>query len=352
MNSPRTRVQRRPVHGVLLLDKPLGLSSNQALQKAKWLLRAEKAGHTGTLDPLATGVLPLCFGAATKFSQVQLEANKTYEATLVLGLKTSTADAEGDVIETRPVPEITPELLTRLTAQFTGPQAQIPPMYSALKKDGKALYEYARKGQDVVREARHITIFKLEMAVAETNLANVAIKIIVNCSKGTYIRTLGEDIGEAIGCGAHLGSLRRIETGGFTASQCVTLAALQAMTEADREALLLAPQSLVAAYPAVTLDVDHAGRFLSGLRRRGSPGQWGPDAPMVQVFGPLPALEPLGQTKVFLGSAHVTADELIPQRLLSPIEIKDMSQSAQHHVARRLEAAALEPPDQGLAALT
>ena len=352
MNSPRTRVQRRPVHGVLLLDKPLGLSSNQALQKAKWLLRAEKAGHTGTLDPLATGVLPLCFGAATKFSQVQLEANKTYEATLVLGLKTSTADAEGDVIETRPVPEITPELLTRLTAQFTGPLAQIPPMYSALKKDGKALYEYARKGQDVVREARHIIIFKLEMAIARTNTSAVAIKIIVSCSKGTYIRTLGEDIGEAIGCGAHLGSLRRIETGGFTAAQCVTLAALEAMTEADRESLLLAPQSLVAAYPAVTLDVENAARFLSGLRRRGTAGQWGPDAPMVRVFGPVPALDTVGDAAVFLGSAQVAADELIPQRLLSPIEIKDMLQGPQRPAAKRLEAACLEPPDKVLQVLT
>ena len=352
MNSPRTRVQRRPVHGVLLLDKPLGLSSNQALQKAKWLLRAEKAGHTGTLDPLATGVLPLCFGAATKFSQVQLEANKTYEATLVLGLKTSTADAEGDVIETRPVPDITPELLTRLTAQFTGPLAQIPPMYSALKKDGKALYEYARKGQDVVREARHIIIFKLEMEIARTNTSAVAIKIIVSCSKGTYIRTLGEDIGEAIGCGAHLGSLRRIETGGFTAAQCVTLAALEAMTESDRESLLLAPQSLVAAYPAVTLDVENAARFLSGLRRRGNAGQWGPDAPMVRVFGPVPALDTVGDAAVFLGSAQVATDELIPQRLLSPIEIKDMLQGAQHPAARRLEAACLEPPDAVLPVLT
>lgn len=352
MNSPRTRVQRRPVHGVLLLDKPLGLSSNQALQKAKWLLRAEKAGHTGTLDPLATGVLPLCFGAATKFSQVQLEANKTYEATLVLGLKTSTADAEGDVIETRPVPAITPELLTQLTAQFTGPLAQIPPMYSALKKDGKALYEYARKGQDVEREARHISIFKLEMSIVQSDHSAVAIKIIVSCSKGTYIRTLGEDIGEAIGCGAHLGSLRRIETGGFISAQCVTLAALEAMTEVEREAMLLAPQSLVAAYPAVTLDVDNAARFLSGLRRRGTPGQWGPDAPMVQVFGPMPALETVGDAQVFLGSAHVTADELIPQRLLSPIEIKDMLQSAQHHAARRLEAAVLEPPDLVLSVLS
>ena len=315
------KIQRRPVHGVLLLDKPLGLSSNQALQKAKWLLRAEKAGHTGTLDPLATGVLPLCFGAATKFSQIQLDADKTYEATLVLGQKTSTADAEGEVIETRPIPEITPELLARLTEQFTGPLAQIPPMYSALKKDGKALYEYARKGLDVEREARHITIYKLNLALAQEERAQAAIKMIVRCSKGTYIRTLGEDIGEAIGCGAHLGSLRRLETGGFVEAQCVTLPELEAMTEAERDALLLPPQSLVSAYPSVTLDADNAGRFLSGLRRRGEPGQWGADAPLVQVFGVNPP--------AFLGSAHITADELIPQRLLSPIEIEDILRASQ-----------------------
>ena len=317
-SSPRQKIQRRPVHGVLLLDKPLGLSSNQALQKAKWLLRADKAGHTGTLDPLATGVLPLCFGAATKFSQLQLDADKTYEAVLLLGQKTTTADAEGEVIETRPVPEITPELLQAMTLRFTGPLAQVPPMYSALKKDGKALYEYARKGQEVEREARQITIYKLNMALVHDARAQAAIKIIVSCSKGTYIRTLGEDIGEALGCGAHLGFLRRIETGGFTDSQCVTLAALEAMSEAEREACLLAPQSLVAAYPTVTLDDDNAGRFLSGLRRR---GQWGADAPLVQVHGARPP--------AFLGTAHITADELIPQRLLSPVEIQDMLQAAQ-----------------------
>lgn len=315
-STHRQKIQRRPVHGVLLLDKPLGLSSNQALQKAKWLLRADKAGHTGTLDPLATGVLPLCFGAATKFSQIQLDADKTYEAVLLLGRKTTTADAEGDVIETRPVPEITPELLAALTRRFTGPLAQIPPMYSALKKDGKALYEYARKGEDVEREARHITIYKLDMALTHDERAPAAIKITVTCSKGTYIRTLGEDIGEAIGCGAHLGSLRRLETGGYVASQCVGLSALEAMSEQQREACLLPVQSLVANYPVVTLDADNAGRFLSGLRRRGSPGQWGPDAALVQVYGSDPA--------AFLGSAHVTADELIPGRLLSPIEIQDM----------------------------
>ena len=309
------------MHGVLLLDKPLGLSSNQALQKAKWLLRADKAGHTGTLDPLATGVLPLCFGAATKFSQIQLDADKTYEALLLLGQKTTTADAEGDVIETRPVPRIAPQMLQTITQRFTGPLMQIPPMYSALKKDGKALYEYARKGIEVEREPRHILIYELNMALAQDPRAQAAIKIIVRCSKGTYIRTLGEDIGEALGCGAHLGALRRLETGGFVATQCVTLPALEAMSEPQREACLLPAQSLVAAYPRVTLDADNAGRFLSGLRRRGEPGQWGADAPLVQVYGSEPA--------AFLGSAHITADELIPQRLLSPIEIQDILQSAQ-----------------------
>ncbi|MDI1268864.1 MAG: tRNA pseudouridine(55) synthase TruB [Polaromonas sp.] len=331
--APRgQKIQRRPVHGVLLLDKPLGLSSNQALQKAKWLLRADKAGHTGTLDPLATGVLPLCFGAATKFSQLQLDADKTYEAVLLLGQKTSTADAEGDVIETRPVPAITLELLAEMTRRFTGPLAQVPPMYSALKKDGKALYEYARKGEEVEREARHITIYKLNMTPAQDPRAPAAIKIIVSCSKGTYIRTLGEDIGEAIGCGAHLGSLRRLETGGYTDRQCVSLPALEAMSEAEREACLLPVQSLVAGFPSVTLGADDAGRFLSGLRRRGSPGQWGPDSAMVQVYGPstgsgqAPSTGsgPATDRPAFLGSAHVTADELIPGRLLSPIEIQDM----------------------------
>ncbi len=318
----RPKITRRPVHGVLLLDKPLGLSSNQALQKAKWLLRAEKAGHTGTLDPLATGVLPLCFGAATKFSQAQLEADKTYEATLVLGEKTTTADAEGEVIASRPVPDLTQSDLDAFAHRFTGPLAQIPPMYSALKKDGKALYEYARKGEEIVREARNIIIYELNMAFAQSNRARAAIKMIVKCSKGTYIRTLGEDIGEAIGCGAHLGSLRRIETGGFNAADCVSLAALEALNDDERLALLLPPQKLIGAARTVTLDADNAGRFLSGLRRRGTPGQWGADSPLVQVFGPAPGD---AESRVFLGSAHVQADELIPDRLLSPIEIQHMA---------------------------
>ncbi|NDZ16234.1 tRNA pseudouridine(55) synthase TruB [Variovorax sp. WS11] len=305
MNAPRTRVQRRPVHGVLLLDKPLGLSSNQALQKAKWLLRAEKAGHTGTLDPLASGVLPLCFGAATKFSQLHLEADKTYEATARLGIRTSTGDAEGEVIEERPV-AVTPEDLARVQTQFTGPIRQVPPMHSALKKDGKALYEYAREGIEVERAPRDVVIHALELV----QLSAHEIRIRVSVSKGTYIRTLGEDIGAALGCGAHLSALRRTATGSFDVSQCVTLEALEAMSEAQRIAQLLPTEALVAGHTNVTLCAEDAARFLSGLRRRGA---W-PDAAEVAVFGQAPA--------AFLGTAHVKAGELIPGRLLNPIEIQ------------------------------
>ncbi|MET3377878.1 MULTISPECIES: tRNA pseudouridine(55) synthase TruB [Variovorax] len=312
MNAPRTRVQRRPVHGVLLLDKPLGLSSNQALQKAKWLLRAEKAGHTGTLDPLATGVLPLCFGAATKFSQLHLDADKTYEATARLGIKTATGDAEGEVIAERPV-HVTPEDLARVEAQFTGPIRQVPPMHSALKKDGKALYEYAREGVEVERAPRDVVIHKLELSA----IGDDVIRILASVSKGTYIRTLGEDIGEALGCGAHLSSLRRTATGGFVEAQCITLEALEAMDEEERLAQLLPAEALVDGHSRVTLGVEDAARFLSGLRRRGG---WA-DADEVAVFGSDP--------RAFLGTAHVTAGELIPGRLLNPIEIQQILLNAQ-----------------------
>ncbi|MDO9291118.1 MAG: tRNA pseudouridine(55) synthase TruB, partial [Hydrogenophaga sp.] len=218
MQRQSTRVQRRPVHGVLLLDKPLGLSSNQALQKAKWLLRAEKAGHTGTLDPLATGVLPLCFGAATKFSQLHLDADKTYETTVRLGQKTSTGDAEGDVIETRPV-TCTAGQVVEVLDRFMGPIAQVPPMHSALKKDGKPLYEYAREGQTVEREARQVVIHDLDLLDMRLDGDAPSLQLRVRCSKGTYIRTLGEDIGEALGCGGHLTMLRRTATGPFDATQ-------------------------------------------------------------------------------------------------------------------------------------
>ena len=308
--TPRARVQRRPVHGVLLLDKPLGLSSNQALQKAKWLLRAEQAGHTGTLDPLASGVLPLCFGAATKFSGLHLDADKCYEATLQLGVTTRTGDAEGEVTARRPVPDIGPATLQALRQRFLGRITQLPPMHSALKKDGKALYEYARAGVEVERTPREVLIHELDLALAGADVAQPAIDMVVKCSKGTYIRTLGEDIGAALGCGGHLTRLRRTRTGPFGAEQCVTLSELETLTEAERLACLLPPEALLSQHIAVTLPAEDAGRFLSGMRRRGS---W-PDAEQVAVFGEQP--------RALLGTAHVKAGELIPNRLLSPLEIR------------------------------
>ncbi|APW38249.1 tRNA pseudouridine(55) synthase TruB [Rhodoferax koreense] len=308
MHAPRTRVQRRPVHGVLLLDKPLGLSSNDALQKAKWLLRAEKAGHTGTLDPLATGVLPLCFGAATKFSQLHLDADKTYLATARLGERTSTGDAEGEVIETRPV-DVTDGKLQAVVRQFTGAIRQVPPMHSALKKDGKALYEYARAGIEVERPARDVQIFELKAVLTQEESAQTALEIVAKCSKGTYIRTLGEDIGEALGCGAHLRALRRIATGDFGIAQCVTLAALEAMTEEERLACLLPVDALLPHHTRVTLEGENAARFLNGVRRR---GDW-PDAAQAAVYQAEPP--------ALLGVAQIENGELIPGRLLSPLEI-------------------------------
>lgn len=311
MNAPRTRVQRRPVHGVLLLDKPLGLSSNQALQKAKWLLRAEKAGHTGTLDPLATGVLPLCFGAATKFSQQHLDADKVYETTVRLGLKTSTADAEGEVIQTREV-RCTPGMVVEVLDRFMGPISQVPPMYSALKKDGKALYEYAREGETVERQPREVVIHDLDLLDMQLQGDAPFLRLRVHCSKGTYIRTLGEDITEALGCGGHLGALRRVQTGPFDQAQCVSLEQLDTLAENDRLSILQPVEALLSGYTEVSLDSENAGRFLSGVRRR---GPWD-ECDQVVVYGEHP--------RALLGTAHVHGGELIPGRLLSPIEIQQI----------------------------
>ena len=315
MNAPHARVARRPVHGVLLLDKPLGWSSNQALQKAKWLLAAEKAGHTGTLDPLATGVLPLCFGAATKFSQMQLDADKVYQAVLRLGVTTTTADAEGEVLQTRPV-EVSPYSIGEVLARFTGSIEQIPPMHSALKKDGKALYEYARAGIEVERAVRHVTIHVITLLADDSMAAVPTLSVQVACSKGTYIRTLAQDIGEALGCGAHLSALRRVQTGDLSISSCVELQALEAMDMAQRLACLQSVDSLLAGHAPITLDADNAGRFLSGLRRRGT---WD-DAGQVAVYAEDPP--------ALLGIGHVKAGELIPTRLLSTLDIAQMREQA------------------------
>jgi tRNA pseudouridine55 synthase len=306
------RQPRRVLHGVLLLDKPLGWTSNDALQKAKGILRAEKGGHTGTLDPLATGLLPLCFGAATKFSQASLDADKRYTATLRLGQRTTTGDREGEVIEERPV-SFDRAALDAACARFTGDIEQVPPMHSALKHEGKALYEYARAGIDVARAARRVTIHALHIVAWH----GAELVLDVSCSKGTYIRTLAEDIGMALGCGAHLSALRRTGSGALGIAQAVTIEALQALAEAERDALLLPPDVLVSGWPAVDLPDDEAGRFLTGLRRRVTLA----DAPAVRVYRRPP--EPPDSPRAFLGTAHITAGELIADRLLSPLEVQD-----------------------------
>jgi len=259
VNARPQKKPRDPVDGVLLLDKPVGLSSNDALIKAKRVMNAKKAGHTGTLDPFATGLLPLCFGEATKFSQDLLEADKTYEATVHLGIMTTTGDTEGETLETREV-DVTLEQIEAALARFRGPILQVPPMYSALKRDGKALYEYAREGITLEREARPVTIHGLELV----DYAAPMLKIRVTCSKGTYVRVLGEDIGAALGCGAHLNALRRIQVGTLTAARMITLEELQA--HPDPRSLLDPVDALLSSFPSVELTDELAKRFLNGQR--------------------------------------------------------------------------------------
>jgi tRNA pseudouridine55 synthase len=259
MNQQKPKRVRDLVDGVLLLDKPVGLSSNDALIKAKRYLNAKKAGHTGTLDPFATGLLPLCFGEATKFSQDLLEADKTYEATVHLGISTNTGDTEGEAIATRDV-NVTVEQIEAALAQFRGPIMQVPPMYSALKRDGKAYYEYAREGITLEREARPVTIHHLEFIAYEAPF----LKLLVTCSKGTYIRVLGEDIGDVLGVGGHLNALRRTQVGALTVAGMVTLEQIAAH---EAPLSLLAPvDALLSTFPAVMLNDDLARRFLQGQR--------------------------------------------------------------------------------------
>ena len=250
---------KRAINGVLLLDKPLGFSSNQALQKVKWLYSAAKAGHTGTLDPLATGLLPICLGEATKFAQYVTDADKTYLATVKLGVTTNTGDAEGAVLETKPV-NITKAQFESACAKFVGEISQTPPMYSALKHEGKALYEYARAGVDIERKARLVTIQSIQLDAFEADVATIT----VTCSKGTYIRTLAEDIGALLDCGAHLIGLRRTETAGYLLPQSVTIEQLEALTVEARDALLLPVDSAIESLPKVILNADSAHFILQG----------------------------------------------------------------------------------------
>jgi tRNA pseudouridine55 synthase len=261
MNQPVVKRKRVPVHGVLLLDKAVGITSNHALVAAKRLLNAEKAGHTGTLDPFATGLLPLCFGEATKFAQDLLEADKTYETTVHLGVTTTTGDTEGETLETKPV-AVTPEQIEQVLSLFRGPIQQIPPMYSALKRDGKPLYEYARAGITLEREARAVTIHHLELL----DYTAPELKLRVTCSKGTYIRVLGEDIGKALDCGAHLTALRRTAVGQLSLEQAVSIDAYTVASEQMRLQSLLPVDALLSSFPKVILNEDLAQRFLHGQR--------------------------------------------------------------------------------------
>jgi tRNA pseudouridine55 synthase len=297
-----TQVKRikRPVHGVLLLNKPAGITSNTALQIAKRLYQAEKAGHTGTLDPFADGLLPLCFGEATKFSQYQLEADKRYRAVLQLGVTTTTGDPEGEVLDTRPV-DIDADRVAAATAQFVGSIMQTPPMYSALKYQGKPLYEYARAGITIERPARPIHI----RDIAILALDGEKLTIDVTCSAGTYIRTLAEDIGRVLGCGAHLTELTRLASGSFQLSEALTLEQLEHDDLVQRDERLSAVDGLIGYLPQLQLDAGTAKFLLQGQQ------------PRYGGHVTEPGLMRAYLDTVFLGLVNLQFDGVIvPQRLM------------------------------------
>lgn len=295
---------RRNVSGIILLDKPLGFTSNAALQKVRWLLNAEKAGHTGSLDPLASGVLPLCFGEATKFSQYLLDSDKGYETVMQLGQTTTTGDAEGEVLQSREVTVGRAEIEAVLP-QFRGEISQIPPMYSALKRDGQPLYKLARAGEVVEREARSVTINRLELLECE----GTRVRLSVGCSKGTYIRTLVEDIGELLGCGAYVAELRRTHAGPFELAQTVTLEELeQVHAEGGNEAVdrfLMPSDSGLQDWPLLQFSEHSAFYWLHGQPVRA------PDAPK---FGMVRVQDHNGR---FIGIGEVSDDgRVAPRRLI------------------------------------
>lgn len=291
----------RPLDGVLLFDKPLELSSNIALQKVRRLFQAEKAGHTGTLDPLATGLLPVCFGEATKFSNSLLDADKTYRATLRLGQTTTTGDAEGEIVAECPV-EISQADVDAVLVRFRGNIRQLPPMYSALKHQGKPLYEYIRKGETVERALREVVIHEL---VLDRFAAN-EMDITVCCSKGTYIRTLAEDIGAALGCGAHLIALRRTAIAHFNLQSGYNFRQLEMMSIAEREACVLPLESLIPETPKLHLDAIQIKRLAQGQRLALDTGL--PDG-RVALHGP----------QGFIGVGLLQGRRLAPQRLLAGV---------------------------------
>jgi tRNA pseudouridine55 synthase len=289
-----------PVDGVLLLDKPSGITSNLALQKARRLLGAAKAGHTGTLDPMATGLLPLTFGEATKFSSDLLDATKTYEAEVRLGIATSTGDTEGEITATADV-DVSSERIGAILRQLSGAIEQIPPMHSALKRDGRPLYAYARAGVQLERAPRAVTIHRLELLAFERD----QLRVVVECSKGTYVRVLAQDIGDMLGCGAHLASLRRTHVGELALENAITLEALEATAPGERRTLLLPLDTLIGKLPRVELEESLADRFSHGQRLALGPGN---PSGRVAVVGPRARL---------LGIAQLDQHGLLaPQRLV------------------------------------
>lgn len=271
-NKSDSSLFKQKVSGVILIDKPIGMTSQQVVSKVKYLFQSpvhdsKKAGHTGTLDPMATGLLPICLGEATKFSHYQLDADKSYQATILLGQQTDTGDADGKIIAETAVSTITDELLTRVTQQFMGAQQQIPPMYSALKKDGKKLYEYARAGIEVERAPRDITIKSLDLVILDANLLGInSIQLTVTCTKGTYVRVLGEDIAVALGTLGHLTALRRLQVGEFDIADAIKLDELEQLILEDRFNQLLPIDSCINVDAELILDSEQCERIKMGQR--------------------------------------------------------------------------------------
>ncbi|MEM7610867.1 MAG: tRNA pseudouridine(55) synthase TruB [Pseudomonadota bacterium] len=300
--EPVARRERRDIHGILLLDKPHGLSSNKALQRVKYMLSARKAGHTGSLDPAATGMLPLCFGDATRYSQVLLNADKTYLARATLGELRDTGDAEGQTVGTADIPELCVQQWQVIADQFIGEIEQVPPMYSALKHEGKRLYELARAGEQVTRAARKIVIHDIRITAVDSETVTLKVR----CSKGTYIRTLLEDIAAAAGTLAWTSMLRRLSVHPFD-QPMVTLDALEQLRDIDShiEALLLPTQAMLADWPTTVLGIEDARRFCMGQRLAGhalEPGQYA-------CFG---------DNGLFLGTSQVSHDQVLrPTRVMT-----------------------------------
>jgi tRNA pseudouridine55 synthase len=301
-------IKRRVVNGILILDKPLEVSSNRALQRVKNLFAAKKAGHTGSLDPLATGVLPLCFGEATKFSQFLLDADKRYSTVVQLGVTTTTGDAEGDVVETKPIPALTEAFLETILEQFRGSIEQVPSMYSAIKVDGQPLYKLARQGIEIERKSRTIKI--LELVLRDFTASTLTLDI--HCTKGTYVRTLAEDIGKVLGCGAHVIELRRTASGPFTLDQALTVETLeQILEEKGQQGLdecLLSPAAAVPDWPSVEL-TEVSASYL----KQGQPVQIAkaPTAGWVRIFSE-------SEDEAFIGVGEIMEDgRIAPRRLVA-----------------------------------